>query len=111
MATYIRWRLDRVIEEDAWCYAELDETRWVTRYVERRENNDDATFAAASLAEEMRLRDEEGLPALSAYHSEYGWTPEAAVEYRFREISVEQFEAIWRQARHACEAGLRAHRR
>ena len=120
VATYIGWYLGQhILEDDRWCYAELDETRWVMRYVEQRDN-EDVFFAAASLAEEMQLRDEEGLPALSAYHHTYGWTPDQpiddfsaddVVEYCFKEISPAYFEQVWQRARRACDAGRRVHTR
>jgi len=95
-----------------WCYAERDETCWVLRHVEQRER-DDVFFAAASLAEELHARDTDGLHALSAYYHTYGWTPERPIddftpddvaEYRFEEITADDFAQIWQKARRAREA-------
>ncbi|CAM3529359.1 hypothetical protein NOZE110980_02415 [Nocardioides zeicaulis] len=60
------------------------------------------------LAEELHARDRGGLPAVQAYETRYGGTPEAPVHewdtgFPHDEISRELFEEAWEQSRRVLE--------
>ncbi|MFF1409206.1 hypothetical protein ACFVX6_05305 [Streptomyces sp. NPDC058289] len=100
MASWIRTYYE---DEDLWLYFEADDEGWVARQVEIR-GKDSRPMTAASLEEVRYVRDHADLSAMFRYDGQYGilaegpldgWRdqPEAA------EISEEEFERLWADAR------------
>ncbi|MFJ6651136.1 hypothetical protein ACIQPS_36650 [Streptomyces sp. NPDC091290] len=92
-------------DEDLWLYVESDDEGWATRQVELQGKNLRAV-TAASLKEVLHVRDHADVAAIGRYERQFGilaegpmdgWEdqPEAA------EISAEEFERLWTEARQA----------
>ncbi|MFD7536050.1 hypothetical protein [Streptomyces sp. NPDC059819] len=89
--------------EDLWLYFEADDEGWATRHVEVR-GKDSRPVTAASLEEVLHLRDHADLAAMGRYERQYGVLAEAALDGwqdqpRAAEISAEEFESLWVEAR------------
>ncbi|MGW2793888.1 hypothetical protein ACWC9H_28695 [Streptomyces sp. NPDC001251] len=89
--------------EDLWLYFEADDEGWATRHVEVR-GKDSRPVTAASLEEVLHLRVHADLAAMGRYERQYGVLAEAALDGwqdqpRAAEISAEEFESLWVEAR------------
>ncbi|MFE7445745.1 hypothetical protein ACFU7X_35455 [Streptomyces chartreusis] len=91
--------------EDLWLYFEAGDKGWVARQIEVQ-GKDSRAVTAACLEEVLHLRDGADIAAVGRYERQYdvlakgpvdGWEdqPEAA------EISAEEFERLWIEARRA----------
>ncbi|MFF9128384.1 hypothetical protein ACF09J_34955 [Streptomyces sp. NPDC014889] len=92
-------------DEDLWLYFEADDAGWAARQVEVR-GADSRPVTAASLEEVSHLRGHADLAAMGRYERQYGVLAEGSLEGRqdqpqAAEISVEEFEKLWVQARRA----------
>ncbi|MGW4200945.1 hypothetical protein [Streptomyces sp. NPDC004726] len=90
-------------DEALWLFFEAADEGWVTRQVEVREV-DSQPVTAASLAEVLHLRDHADLAAMGRYERQYGVLAEGPVDGwqdqpQAAEISAEQFERLWAEAR------------
>ncbi|MEU8147961.1 hypothetical protein [Nonomuraea sp. NPDC048901] len=97
--------------EDTWFYYELDDQEWAVRQIDLQ-GPDQCPTAAAALDEVFRLRDQHGLAELQAYEHRFGVLAEGSLEGwqdadQAAEITRQEFEAIWIQARqHLARPGL-----
>ncbi|MEU6485903.1 hypothetical protein [Streptomyces sp. NPDC046887] len=93
-------------DEDLWLYFEADDEGWAVRQVEVR-GEDGRPVAAASLEEVLRVRDHGDLAAMCRYEKRYGVLAEAPVADGWQgrpeaaEVSAEEFERLWAEARRA----------
>ncbi|MCB5177955.1 hypothetical protein [Streptomyces antimicrobicus] len=95
----------RVYDEDRdlWQYFEGDEAGQVTRQVELR-GDDGTPVTAASLEEVLRFQECSDVDTMSRYQRRYGTIAEGRITDRngagrAGEISAEEFERIWLDAR------------
>ncbi|MFD4644779.1 hypothetical protein [Streptomyces sp. NPDC058441] len=102
-----RWFRSYWAEEDTWFYFEVDADGWVTRQVELQ-GPLERPIAAASLAE-WEAAQQTG--SLADYEATFGGTAEVPVPewdaHEPQDLTVEEFEAIWRTARATCQARAR----
>jgi len=99
----IRWFRTYYEDEDLWLYFEADDEGWAARQVEVR-GPDARPVTAASLEEVLHLRDHADLAAMGRYERQYGVLAEGSLdgwqdEPQAAEISVEEFEQLWAEAR------------
>jgi hypothetical protein len=98
----VRWLRCFYAEEALWCFFEVDEDDDVVRHVEVRTAGG-RPVTAASLAEVLHLRDNADLAAMQRYEERYGVLAEAGpgiwAAAPVQEISADEFERAWRQAR------------
>lgn len=92
-------------DEDLWLYFEADDEGWATRQVEIRGQHS-RPVTAASLEEVLHLRDHAELAAMGRYEQRYGVLAEGPVDGwqnqpQAAEISAEEFERLWIEARQA----------
>ncbi|WP_030931141.1 hypothetical protein [Streptomyces sp. NRRL B-24720] len=92
-------------DENLWQYFEADDEGWAARQVEVR-GQDSRPVTAASLEEVLHLRDHADLAAMGRYERQYGVLAEGRMdgwqdEPRVAEISAEEFERLWAEARQA----------
>ncbi|MFD9880994.1 hypothetical protein ACFWZT_05980 [Streptomyces alboflavus] len=92
-------------DEDLWLHFEADDEGWATRQVEVR-GQDSRPVTAASRAEVLHLRDHAGPAAMGRYERQYGILAEGPLDGwqdqpRAAEISAEEFERLWAEARQA----------
>ena len=92
-------------DEDLWLYFEADDEGWAARQVEVR-GKDSRPVVAACLAEVLHLRDHADLAAMGRYEQQYGVLAEGPMDGwqdqpRAAEISAEEFEQLWAEARRA----------
>ncbi|MFF4214622.1 hypothetical protein ACFYZE_35940 [Streptomyces sp. NPDC001796] len=90
-------------DEDLWLFFEADDEGWAARQVEVRGRNSRAV-TAASLEEVLHLRDHADLAAMGRYERQYGVLAEGPVDGwqdqpEAAEISAEEFERLWTEAR------------
>lgn len=90
-------------DEDLWLYFEADDEGWATRHVEVR-GTDARPVTAASLEEVLHLRDHADPPAMDRYERQYGVLADAPLDGwqtqpQAAEISAEEFEQLWADAR------------
>jgi hypothetical protein len=92
-------------DEDLWLYFEADDEGWAARQVEIRAA-DSRPVTAASLAEVVHLRDHADLAAMGRYERRYGVLAEGSLDGwetqpGAAEVSAEEFERLWADARRA----------
>jgi len=92
-------------DEDLWLYFEADDEGWAARQVEVREQ-DSRPVKAASLEEVLHLRDHDDLAAMFRYERQFGVLAEGPMDgwqdqTEAAEISAEEFERLWTEARRA----------
>jgi len=92
-------------DEDLWLYFEADDEGWVARQVEVRARDSRPT-TAASLEEVLYLRDHADLAAMGRYERQYGVLAEGPLDgwknqLQAAEVSGEEFERLWADARRA----------
>lgn len=92
-------------DEDLWLHFEAGDEGWATRQIEIQAK-DSRPMVAASLAEVLHLRDHADLAAMSRYERQYGVLAEGPMEGwqdqpHAAEISAEEFEQLWGEARRA----------
>ncbi|GIG62950.1 hypothetical protein Lfu02_73220 [Longispora fulva] len=92
-------------DEDLWLYFEADDEGWAARQVEVR-GADSAPVMAASLQDVLRLRDCADLAAMRQYEQQFGVLAEGSLDgwqdqQHAVEISGEEFERLWAEARRA----------
>ncbi|WP_413758552.1 hypothetical protein [Streptomyces sp. MMBL 11-3] len=102
MATWFRTYYE---DEDLWLYFEADDQGGAARQVEVR-GQDARPVTAASLEEVLHLRDHADLAAMSRYERQYGVLAEGLLDSwqdqpQAVEISAEEFERLWVEARRA----------
>jgi len=102
MTTWFRTNYE---DEDLWLYFEADDEGWAARQVEVR-GQDSRPMTAACLEEVLHLRDHADLAAMRRYERQYGVLAEGPLDgwkdqRRAAEISVEEFERLWADARRA----------
>jgi hypothetical protein len=102
MATWFRTYYE---DEDLWLYFEADDEGWAARQVEVR-GQDSRPVTAASLEEVLHLRDHADLAAMFRYERQYGVLAEGFMDGwqdqpQAAEITVEEFERLWTEARRA----------
>lgn len=90
-------------DEDLWQYFEAGDDGWVTRQVELGVR-DARPVTAASLAEVLHLRDHADAAVMRRYEQRFGILAAGEVEgWRDQplaiEVSAEEFELVWVQAR------------
>ncbi|MEL7992254.1 hypothetical protein ACWGR3_23735 [Streptomyces albidoflavus] len=90
-------------DEDLWLYLEADEEGWVVRHMEIG-GKDGRPRTAASLQEVLHLRDHADLAAMTRYEQQYGILADAPLDGwqdqpGAAEITAEEFERLWAQAR------------
>lgn len=102
MAKWIRSYWD---EEETTFHWEVGDDGWVTRSVEWV-GPEHRPQAAAALDEVLRARDTGGIPAVQAYESQYGRTPEKQIDdwaFPHEEIDQSEFERAWAESRRALD--------
>lgn len=92
-------------DQDLWQYFEGDEEGWVTRQV-NLQGRDGTPVTAASLDEVLRFQERSDTDAVGRYQQRYGVIAEGRLAGRERagrvgEISAEEFERVWLDARRA----------
>jgi hypothetical protein len=102
MATWFRTYYE---DEDLWLYLEADDEGWATRQVEVWGRNS-RPVTAASLEEVLHFRDHADLAAMGRYERQYGVLAEGSMngwrdQPQAAEISAEEFERLWAEARRA----------
>ncbi|GHH57780.1 hypothetical protein [Streptomyces candidus] len=102
MATWFRTYYE---DEDLWLYIEVDDEGWAARQLSFG-GQDSRPVRAASLEEVLHLRDDADLVAMFRYEQQYGVLAEGAMDCwqdqpQAAEISAEQFERLWAEARRA----------
>ncbi|WP_406727401.1 hypothetical protein WJ438_26105 [Streptomyces sp. GD-15H] len=95
-------------DEDLWLYFEADDEGWAARQVEVR-GADSRPVTAVSLEEVLHLRDDADLTAMSRYERQYGVLAEGSLDGwqdqpQAAEISAEEFEHLWTEARRTLDA-------
>ncbi|MFI7345303.1 hypothetical protein ACIBSR_03395 [Streptomyces sp. NPDC049936] len=90
-------------DEDLWLYFEADDEGWAARQVEVR-GQDPRPVTAVSLEEVLHLRDRDDLAAMAQYERQFGVLAEGHMDGwrnqpQAAEISVEEFERLWAEAR------------
>ncbi|MFE0256334.1 hypothetical protein [Streptomyces sp. NPDC059010] len=93
------------MQADLWLYFEADEKGWAAPQVEVR-GRDSRPVTAASVEEVLLLRDHGGLAATGRHERQYGVPAEGPMEGwqdqpQAAEISAEEFERLWGEARQA----------
>lgn len=99
----ISWFRTYYEDEDLWLYFEADDEGWAARQVEVR-GADSRPVTAASLEEVLYLRDHADLAAMGRYERQYGVLAEGSLDGwqdqpHAAEISPEEFEQLWAEAR------------
>ncbi|WP_405656948.1 hypothetical protein [Streptomyces sp. RK9] len=94
-------------DDDLWLYFEADDAGWAARQVEVR-GQDSRPVTAASLEEMLHLRDHADLAAMRRYEQQYGLLAEGPMDGwqgqpRAAEITAEEFEWVWAEARRALD--------
>ncbi len=97
--------LGRLTYEDLWLYFEADDGGWAARQVEVR-GRDSRPVTAAALEEVLHLRDQGDLAAMVRYERQYGVLAEGSTDgwqdqSQAAEISAEEFDRLWAEARRA----------
>ncbi|MFV5995856.1 hypothetical protein ACNPQM_26390 [Streptomyces sp. NPDC056231] len=95
-------------DEDLWLYFEADDEGWAARQVEVR-GADSRPVTAASLDEVLYLRDHAAVAAMGRYEERYGVLAEGNLDGwqdqpQAAEISAEEFEHLWAEARRTLDA-------
>ncbi|KOT63017.1 MULTISPECIES: hypothetical protein [Streptomyces] len=95
-------------DEDLWLYFETDEEGWAARHIEIR-GKDARPVTAASLDEVLHLRDHADVPAMLRYEHRYGVLAEGSLDGwqgqpHAAELTAEEFDRLWTEARRALEA-------
>jgi hypothetical protein len=90
-------------DEVLWLYFEAGADGWASRQVELRAG-DLSPVTAASLDEVLHLRDHADLAAMQRYERQFGVLSEGSLEGwqeqpRAEEITQDEFERVWREAR------------
>ncbi|MFF3639067.1 hypothetical protein [Streptomyces sp. NPDC002250] len=106
MGQYLRrttWFRTYYEDGDRWLHFEADDEGWAARQVEVR-GEDSRPVTAVSLEEVLSLRDRDDLAAMSRYERQFGVLAEGPVDGwqdqpHAAEISAEEFERLWAEAR------------
>ncbi|MFI5628991.1 hypothetical protein ACIA8E_06340 [Streptomyces sp. NPDC051664] len=105
MTTWFRTYFE---DEDLWQYFEADDEGWAVRHVDVQ-GSTSRPVTAASLEEVLHLRDHADLAAMGRYERQYGVLAEGTLDGwqeapHASEISAEEFERLWAEARRTLES-------
>ncbi|MGW6855975.1 hypothetical protein [Streptomyces xanthophaeus] len=90
-------------DEDLWLYFEADDEGWAARHIEVR-GKDSRPVTAASSEEVLYVRDHADGAAMGCYERQYGVLAEGVLDGwqdqpQAAELSAEEFERLWVEAR------------
>lgn len=105
----VRWLRSYWKDEDILFHFELDEDGWVLRQVELQ--GPTQTVISAAALSEWPDADADGLVAVREYEARYGGLADQPLptdlDFPHEDISCDEFEGVWRNARAILEGGSR----